>query len=70
MLTLAETRYGVVEGVRSNGGFTLFRGIPYAAPPVGDKRWRAPEPPTPWTGVRKCDAFGAIAPPGAPAGKG
>lgn len=64
MLTLAETRYGVVEGVRSNGGFTLFRGIPYAAPPVGDKRWRAPEPPKPWTGVRKCDAFGAIAPQG------
>jgi para-nitrobenzyl esterase len=38
---------------------TVFRGIPYAAPPVGDLRWRAPQPPAPWEGVRKADHFSA-----------
>ena len=39
-------------------GITAFRGVPFAAPPVGDKRWRAPEPPVAWTGVRTAAAFG------------
>ena len=38
---------------------TVFRGIPFAAPPVGDLRWRAPQPVKPWDGVRKADKFGA-----------
>jgi para-nitrobenzyl esterase len=38
---------------------TVFRGIPYAAPPLGELRWRAPQPPAPWEGVRKAEDFGA-----------
>ena len=39
-------------------GVRAFKGIPYAAPPVGDLRWRAPRPEAPWAGVRPVDAFG------------
>lgn len=50
---------GTVEGVRENG-ILVFKGIPYAAPPTGDFRWREPQPVIPWEGVRKCDKFGPI----------
>jgi para-nitrobenzyl esterase len=40
----------------------VYRGIPYAAPPVGDLRWQPPQPVTPWTGVRECAAFSIITP--------
>lgn len=36
----------------------VFKGIPFAAPPVGDLRWKAPQPPAKWEGVRKADTFG------------
>ena len=36
----------------------VYRGIPYAAPPVGDLRWKPPQPVEPWTGIRECTAFG------------
>ena len=36
----------------------VFRGVPFAAPPVGSLRWKAPQPVTPWTGVRKADTWG------------
>jgi len=39
----------------------VFRGIPYAAPPVGELRWRAPAPPEKWEGVRVADTYGPIA---------
>jgi para-nitrobenzyl esterase len=39
-------------------GLDEFKGIPYAAPPVGNLRWKAPQPVTPWKGVRKADRFG------------
>jgi len=48
---------GQVAGVEV-GGVRVFKGIPFAAPPVGDLRWKPPEPVVPWTGVRKADAFG------------
>src|SRR5688500_8737700 len=37
----------------------VFKGIPFAAPPTGENRWRAPQPVAKWDGVRKADAFGA-----------
>jgi para-nitrobenzyl esterase len=40
-------------------GVNAYKGIPFAAPPVGNLRWRAPQPPAAWEGVRKADEFGA-----------
>ncbi|WP_369796635.1 carboxylesterase/lipase family protein [Phenylobacterium sp. CCH12-B4] len=48
---------GVVRGSRE-GPVEFFRGLPYAAPPVGDLRWRAPGPPPSWIGVREARDFG------------
>jgi len=49
---------GLIEGVAcGNPQYTVFRGIPYARPPVGDLRWKAPVDPEPWEGVRKCNVF-------------
>ena len=41
------------------GGVRAYKGIPYAAPPLGALRWRPPEPAVPWTGVRPHHKFGA-----------
>ena len=35
----------------------IYRGIPYAAPPVGDLRWKPPQPPAPWSGILECVDF-------------
>ena len=51
-----RTDAGLVQGVRS-GYLTAYRGIPFAAPPVGDLRWREPQPVQSWTGVRTADKF-------------
>ena len=63
------TQLGRLQGVGADG-VTSWLGIPFAAPPVGDLRWRAPQPATPWQGVRAADHFGAPCmqglPPGAP----
>ncbi len=53
----ATTANGVVEGV-GHSGVSVFEGIPFARPPVGDLRWREPQPPENWTGIRKADHFG------------
>jgi para-nitrobenzyl esterase len=51
---------GLVAGVPGrDAGIAAFKGIPFAAPPVGDLRWRAPQPVKAWQGVRKADRFGA-----------
>jgi para-nitrobenzyl esterase len=49
---------GMVESVTEKSGVNSFKGIPFAQPPIGDLRWKAPQPVNSWTGVRKCDAFG------------
>ena len=54
-----KTADGVLEGVVSGDGqLRAFKGIPYAAPPVGALRWQAPQPVAPWTGVRPAVEFG------------
>ena len=58
---------GTVSGsVNKNGDIHIFKGIPFAAPPVGDLRWKAPQPVKPWAGVKACTAFGASPVQGAP----
>ena len=55
-----RTEAGVVEGVTdSSSGVTGFKGIPYAAPPVGNLRWQPPAPVRRWEGVRKADKYAA-----------
>ncbi|WP_228973114.1 carboxylesterase/lipase family protein [Streptomyces sp. DH12] len=66
-----ETAGGPVRGLRPATDVVAVLGIPYAAPPFGADRFRAPRPPRGWTGVRDCTAFGPPAPqsarlPGAP----
>jgi para-nitrobenzyl esterase len=53
------TESGPVEGVRENG-IEVFKGLPFAAPPIGPLRWRAPEMPASWSGIRLADQFGPI----------
>jgi len=47
---------GLVQGTAEDG-LTVYKGIPFAAPPVGDLRWRAPQPAAKWEGVRAADKF-------------
>lgn len=49
---------GLISGVKTKSGITVFKGIPFAAPPVGNLRWKAPQPVEPWNSIKKCDAFG------------
>ncbi|MGW4703011.1 carboxylesterase/lipase family protein [Streptomyces sp. NPDC004285] len=71
-MDLFETTRGAVRGFRASGEIVAALGIPYAAPPFGALRFRAPAPAAVWTGVRECTAFGPVAPqsaelPGSPA---
>jgi para-nitrobenzyl esterase len=54
--SIVQTQYGAVQGSLQNRIFA-YKGIPYAAPPIGDLRWRAPQPPDLWTDVRETTAF-------------
>ena len=59
-----KTNLGYVSGLtlgEAGNEVHVYRGIPYAAPPVGDLRWRPPFPATPWQGVRKATEYGPIA---------
>jgi para-nitrobenzyl esterase len=57
---MVKTESGAVEG-EARAGHVSFRGIPYAAPPTGPRRFQPPAPPAPWTGVRDARTFGASA---------
>lgn len=59
-MTRVSTVQGLIEGVRRDAHW-VFRGVPYARPPIGSRRFRAPEPPEPWTGVRSGREFGPSA---------
>ncbi|HWG12924.1 MAG TPA: carboxylesterase family protein, partial [Streptosporangiaceae bacterium] len=61
-----RTTAGLVTG-RDEDGLSVFRGIPFARPPVGPLRFQAPQPPEPWAGTRAADEFGA--PPPQPKGR-
>ncbi len=53
---VVKVAQGEVQGAAADG-VAVFKGLPFAAPPVGDLRWRAPQPPTKWPGVRQGYAF-------------
>ena len=54
---------GMVSGVPARDAtITVFKGIPFAAPPVGELRWKAPQPAAAWQGVRNADQFGSLCP--------
>ncbi|MCI7813217.1 MAG: carboxylesterase family protein [Robinsoniella sp.] len=59
--TVVETAYGKVQGIESSNkkyeGVIEFRGIPYAAPPVGELRWQEPKDPEPWNDILICDTY-------------
>jgi len=55
-----KTDAGQVSGVTLASGVRAFKGIPFAAPPVGDLRWKEPQPVARWTGVRKAEQFGNV----------
>lgn len=59
MTTQVMTKKGLIEGV-DQGSHIIFKGVPYAKPPVGELRWRAPQEMDAWEGVRKADQFGNI----------
>src|SRR3954453_12492322 len=65
-MTIVDTTSGRLEGL-TDGEVAVFRGIPFAAPPVGELRFRAPRPVEPWAGVRPASEFGCWAPQNAPA---
>ncbi len=54
---LVNTNYGTLEGINQSG-IKIFKGVPFAAAPVGNLRWKAPQPVQKWDGVRKADTFG------------
>jgi para-nitrobenzyl esterase len=64
-MQLVKTDKGYVSGTiigEPGKEVSVFRGIPYAAPPVGDLRWRPPQPVTAWKGIRECTRFSAFCP--------
>src|SRR5205085_1816867 len=57
---VVKTSAGLVSGTTNkDGDIDVFKGIPFAAPPVGDLRWKSPQPAPHWEGVKKCVTFSA-----------
>jgi para-nitrobenzyl esterase len=64
-MQIVKTDKGYVSGTvigQPGKEVSIFRGIPYAAPPMGNLRWKAPQPVEPWEGIRECTQFSAISP--------
>jgi para-nitrobenzyl esterase len=58
-LKLIKVTGGLISGtINKSGDVQIFKGVPFAAPPTGDLRWKEPQPAKPWKGIRKCVAFG------------
>ena len=55
-----KTSDGKIAGVTLASGVRAFKGIPFAAPPTGNLRWKEPQPPARWEGVRKTETFGNV----------
>ncbi len=53
---------GKIQGTRAGDDVRVYKGIPYAAPPVGKRRWQPPERPESWQGVRQCTEFSPVCP--------
>ncbi len=67
--TVLKIEGGKIQGIPAKTpGVYVFKGIPYAAPPVGDLRWKSPQPVIPWEGVKVADTYGpaAMQPPRQP----
>ncbi|VWB19001.1 carboxylesterase [Burkholderia lata] len=60
--SMRVTESGVLIGLRESSGIYAWRGVPFARPPVGSLRWRAPQPPLPWQGVLEARRHGAMPP--------
>ena len=61
MIRTAKTENGLVRGIEAaDPRITAFKGIPFAAPPVGENRWRAPQPVRDWEGVLEAYRFAPI----------
>ncbi len=58
---LVMTEYGALAGGTDSEATFSWLGIPYASPPVGDRRWQAPAPPQPWMGLRQARRYGSKA---------
>ena len=64
-MDIVKTDSGDISGIvlgDPGRGVNVYRGIPYAAPPIGDLRWKPPQPVIPWTGVRECSSYSKVAP--------
>src|SRR5207237_1487613 len=59
-MTIVDTAAGRVQG-KVVDGMQVFKGIPFGAPPVGELRFRPPQPAPSWDGVRVCEEFGRVA---------
>ena len=66
--TVVRTEAGMVSGrLHQESGIYVYKGVPFAKPPIADLRWKSPEPAEHWTGIKKCESFGASAPQSKPA---
>jgi para-nitrobenzyl esterase len=65
LMNTVETDTGYISGMvigKPGEEVRIFKGIPYAAPPIGDLRWKPPQPAAVWSGVKECTVFSPAAP--------